>query len=570
MFSQENMTTSVAPATSVPSFGQLTASGQVKVYPPDTSKQWRVGLMSMAFSLLGLLPLRDVSHWLAGGPVPTGRTFFAAALLLLFPFGLLSILGALRGLPRLTIVPQGVQFDTVFKTLWAKWDSLEPFAVKIRHVGRFNNKAVRTASAQVAGANVSKNLLRSKIFLLTDSFAQPIDTVVADLNAARAQATGIAVAPPSATVVREEAAVSLFRGQAPWLTLSLLAVLVGIFILENQFSPMPNAGLSPITLFSMGALNRTAVLSGGEWYRLLTAPLLHANFAHIAGNGIALVFGGVLLERLVGRLWYFAFFTVGALGGSLMSLAVGPPNLTSVGASGALMGLFAALLVSSFHLPAHTPGRTALQFNSLRILIPSLLPLASSGSVAHIDYGAHFGGAIGGALLAALVLKFWPQGERLPQLRNVAAAISAIGGILFLTSAAAAISNYPKYSVTMIPQAEVPHTMADLQARAATLVERYPNDPRSHLYLGQTLAAAKDNAGAERELRLALADAQKYSMLFGSQLELAMRGVLGTFLAEEGKKDEAKDVVRPVCSAPAGDQHLANILKLLAAQHLCD
>lgn len=569
MFSQQNMTATVAPATSVPSFGQFTASGQVKVYPPDTSKQWRVGLMSMAFSLLGLLPLRDVFHWLAGGPVPTGRTFFAAALLLLFPVGLLSIFGALRGLPRLTIMPQGIQFDTVFKTLWAQWDSLEPFAVKIGHAGRFN-KEVRTAAAQVIGANVSRNLLRNKTFLLTDSFAQPIGTVVADLNAAQAQATGITVAPPSATMVREEAPISLFRGQAPWLTLSLLAILVGIFILENTFNPMPNAGLSPITLFSMGALNRTAVLSGGEWYRLFTAPLLHANFAHIAGNGIALLFGGVLLERLVGRLWYFAFFTVGALCGSLMSLAVGPPNLTSVGASGALMGLFAALLVSSFHLPAHTPGRTALQFNSLRILVPSLLPLASSGSVAHIDYGAHFGGAIGGALLAALLLKFWPQGERAPQLRNVAAAISAIGGILFLTSAATAVANYPKYSLTMIPQAEVPHNMADLQAHAATLAARYPNDPRSHLYLGQTLAAAKDNAGAERELRLALADAQKYSMLFGSQLELAMRGVLGVFLAEEGKRDEAKDVVRPLCSAPAGEPHLDNILKLLAAQHLCD
>jgi hypothetical protein len=111
-----------------------------------------------------------------------------------------------------------------------------------------------------------------------------------------------------------------------------------------------------------------------------------------------------------------------------MSLAVGPQNLVSVGASGALMGLFAALFIGGFLVPAGTAIRTRLQVNSMRILIPSLLPIFSSSSVGHIDYGAHFGGAIAGAAAAALLLKFWPKTARIPQARTVAAGIAIVAG----------------------------------------------------------------------------------------------------------------------------------------------
>jgi rhomboid protease GluP len=253
-----------------------------------------------------------------------------------------------------------------------------------------------------------------------------------------------------------------------------------------------------------------------------------------------------------------------------MSLALAPPHLISVGASGALMGMFAALFVGSFRLAAGTPARYGLQFNSLRVIVPSLLPLFSSGSSAHIDYGAHFGGALSGAVLAGLLLKFWPRTERIPQLRTAAAAISIVGAFLFVVSSGIAAGNFPKYDVAMIPQAEIPKTAADRQARAAMLAARYPEDPRSHLYLGEALGLAKDNAGAERELRLALTKAQLLTVIYGPQLEFGARTILAMFLAEQGKKDEAKDLARPTCAASAGDKALDNLRKLLDGRHLCD
>jgi len=81
-------------------------------------------------------------------------------------------------------------------------------------------------------------------------------------------------------------------------------------------------------------------------------------------------------------------------------------------------------------------------------------PLSPNPSDGHIDYGAHFGGALSGAAMAALLLKHWPQTARLPQLRPVAIGIAASGGILFAASAGIAIAKYSKYTFT--PRAELP------------------------------------------------------------------------------------------------------------------
>jgi rhomboid protease GluP len=274
-------------------------------------------------------------------------------------------------------------------------------------------------------------------------------------RAAFLRAHGVGHAVPSqkigdtevlSAVAPSEAAAGLASFKLPWLTFFLLTVLVVIFVLENLFAVTPSVRSDPTiaTLFAFGALSKKAILSGEQWYRLFTAPLLHASVAHIVGNGAALLMGGWLLERFVGRLWFFALFVIGALGGSLMSLAVGSPNLISVGASGALMGLFAAVCVSSFRLASGTPARARMQVNSARVLVPSLLPLFSTSNV-HIDYGAHFGGALSGAVVGAFLLKFWPKTERIPQLRKVAAVTSVVGAFLFVASACIVIANYQTY-----------------------------------------------------------------------------------------------------------------------------
>jgi membrane associated rhomboid family serine protease len=309
------------------------APGPSKIYKARRALQlWR-GLILIAIGLLGFLPLRHIGDWLAGGPKPEPERFFVLAFLLLLPIGALRLFNALRGRPLLTVTRQGIKLDMGLLDMGlraksAYWDGLEPFTVRIVRTGQLG-KRFRIATATIIGPNAGRGLLRAKTFRIPDIFVEPIGSIVAQLNAARAEALGVPDTAAVAAAEPEEAAVGLADFKLPWLTLALLGVLIAVFALEIRFAVQSSSGLSlgPATLFVFGGLTRRAVLSGGEWYRLFTAPLLHANLAHIVGNGLALLWGGWLLERLVGRLWFFSFFAVGALGGSLLSLAVMPAKM---------------------------------------------------------------------------------------------------------------------------------------------------------------------------------------------------------------------------------------------------
>lgn len=418
-----------------------------RVYAGRAGTQLRYGAIFVLLSLLGLTQFQTFFRWYQGGPAPPSGAFWALSCLLLFPLGLISISNAIRGLPRLTIGSQGFSLQLALTTRWADWDSVDPAVVKETVAGR---RRVKTATARITGPNAGRT--RSKLITIPNLFDAPIEEIAADINATRASSLGISHVNDGAPTMAEPTPVGLPRFSAPWLSFALLAALIGIFVLESNFPVTPAVKRAPSlqTLVAMGALDHAAILSRGEWYRLFTAPLLHADFAHLVGNGIALLLGGWLLERLVGRLWFFVFFVVGALGGSLASLALQPANIVSVGASGALMGMFAGMFVCSFRISSATSSRVNLQINSLRILIPSLLPSFSGSAGVHIDYGAHFGGALAGIALALALLRCWPENAFVPRWRRGAAVIAAIGLFLFLGSGAIAVGNYSRYSAATV------------------------------------------------------------------------------------------------------------------------
>ncbi|HXY59242.1 MAG TPA: rhomboid family intramembrane serine protease [Methylocystis sp.] len=217
----------------------------------------------------------------------------------------------------------------------------------------------------------------------------------------------------------------------PLVTVGLIASLAIIFVAELSVS---RAGTPSIaTLVRLGGLLQPLVLNG-DWLRLFTAPFLHAGVAHLLFNCLALWIVGARFERYVGAGWFAATFAGGALAGSGMSLALDPPNLVSVGASGGIVGLFAATALTSRHFP---PGRmrTLMVNTSLQTLIPALLPLATAPGGGKIDYAAHFGGALGGAALGLALLNLWPQALTRPRFGEAAAA----GAALFAVAGVGAI-----------------------------------------------------------------------------------------------------------------------------------
>ena len=361
------------------------------------------------------------------------------------------------------------------------------------------------------------------------------------------------------------------RERFPALTIALLAVLAAVFGAELYHGIGEWSGpLAPSiqTLVAFGGLYKPAVLDG-EWHRLFTSTLLHGDILHLVFNGVALYMAGMVLESLVGRRWYFTLFVLGGLGGSLMSLAVNPPTVVSVGASGAIMGLCGAALVCSFRYPSG-PARTQIQMAMMQVLIPALIPIATTRTGGHIDFGAHLGGAVTGLVLGFAMLRTWKPDQERPALLPVATLVCVAAVTAFGLSALRVVRDHHGYTLdaVLIPSRELPASNAEAKDKAPSLAKRFPRDPRARLYLASALLDAKDLPGAERELRAGLAENEILKTKFKPELEARMRALLALVLDDQGKTAEAKSEAQSTCgiSAPA----LAQMRELLVQQRLCD
>jgi membrane associated rhomboid family serine protease len=152
--------------------------------------------------------------------------------------------------------------------------------------------------------------------------------------------------------------------------------------------------------------------TGGEWtralwfspyeggiepYRFLTSAFLHStSVLHILFNMYALWITGPFLEQMLGRVRFVALYVLAAVGGSVGALLLADPMSQSwfqpiVGASGAVFGLFGAILLVLRKL-----GRNAAQ-----ILVLIGINFAIGFVVSGIAWQAHLGGLVVGLALGA-------------------------------------------------------------------------------------------------------------------------------------------------------------------------
>jgi rhomboid protease GluP len=357
------------------------------------------------------------------------------------------------------------------------------------------------------------------------------------------------------TLVQPADVIGPVPGGFPLLTYGLLAAIVAAFTCEHAFALDPAVKLlepSLRTLLALGASSRSLVESG-EWYRLFTAPFLHGDLTHLALNGIVLFVIGRPLERAIGHAWFAGVYFVSAWLGAAFSLWFNAPQILSVGASGAIMGLLAAALVISFRFPN---GQVAakLRITALQVLIPSLLPLSGAATGHTVDYAAHFGGAIGGAAMGGGLFLAWPASIPGPRLKLLAATLGALGLAAALVGASFVAKDYETYALMrqLIPDNDLPRTQAAIDQRSAELREKYPRDPRARWYRAIALSNSNAFAAAERELRAGLEERQVLKKLLPRIVESGMRATLVLVVAAQGRQTEAVDIAQPICADGGG------------------
>jgi rhomboid protease GluP len=208
----------------------------------------------------------------------------------------------------------------------------------------------------------------------------------------------------------------IFKPKTPQITYFLIFVNVLCFLISR---------LTTTDIFTSFALNGHYVKLG-EYYRLITATFLHADLFHLLFNMYALYLIGSQLEGFYGKVKYLIIYLTSGILGSLLSLAFLGQNW-SLGASGAIFGLFGSLLYFGYHYRVYLG--TVIKTQILPIIV---LNLVIGFIIPGIDVVAHLGGLIGGVFIS-MAVGIQNQTSKSEQINGIVLSILAFTFFIYLT-----------------------------------------------------------------------------------------------------------------------------------------
>jgi membrane associated rhomboid family serine protease len=142
-----------------------------------------------------------------------------------------------------------------------------------------------------------------------------------------------------------------------------------------------------------GALIPAFVLQYGQWWRIVTGAFLHGGLIHIGVNMMSLWFLGRFIEYALGSWRMLLVYMVSLVASGLGVVYFSAPDVPTIGASGAIFGLFGALFAIGLRLGR--PGMDLVRAN-IGILV---LNLIITFTVPAISWQAHVAGLIAGFVL---------------------------------------------------------------------------------------------------------------------------------------------------------------------------
>ena len=167
-------------------------------------------------------------------------------------------------------------------------------------------------------------------------------------------------------------------------TLSLITIICATY-LADQLYPQ---------LYEYTALYGPLVQSG-EYWRLFSVALVHGGLTHLFFNMFSLLVLGNPVEAALGKARFLTIFLVSLLTGSLTSIYLNSAPQVSVGASGAVFGLFGAFIAM----------RKMISEGVRDIYVIVGLNFVFGFILGGVDWRAHLGGLVGGYLTTAVLLR---------------------------------------------------------------------------------------------------------------------------------------------------------------------
>lgn len=204
---------------------------------------------------------------------------------------------------------------------------------------------------------------------------------------------------------------------------------------------------TPESILAWGANFRPSTLER-EWWRLFTNFFIHYGIVHLVINMFALVYIGILLEPILGKIRFLFAYILTGLVASICSLWWYSFTV-SAGASGAIFGMYGVFIA---FLTSSIIDRTAR-----KDLLPSVLIFVGysllGGLREGIDNAAHIGG-----LLSGLIIGY----GFIPSLEN--------SNLKWIKSLSLALMSIVAFSVGVLAYKKVPNSMKIYDEKMAKFV----------------------------------------------------------------------------------------------------
>lgn len=359
---------------------------------------WLVGFIGlMALGMAWLALASDKALW----PMWGFAAFFGG-------LGLLLLKPMLSSVPVLSVGPEGVsgQLTRGHTVPWSDITAVEPQTVQGQQLVTLVLRAgspLLAPTKPLIGGGLKRSLSLAPLRQAERDVAA--DAVLQAFHRHAGAQALVAVQTALDEALAHDAFEQRLREQTPnpWALYAVVALNVGVWLanLVDGMSPMQPGTAD---LFRWGASSASAVVRDGEWWRLVTATLLHGGLMHLALNMWALWVAGLQVCRWFGNGQFLLIYWGSALAGSALSLHFSAQQSVSVGASGAVFGVLGALLAGVWQHRERVPKALVTQLLTSQGLFVAI-SLAQGFTRPGIDNAAHIGGLLAGAAMAWLLVE---------------------------------------------------------------------------------------------------------------------------------------------------------------------
>lgn len=133
------------------------------------------------------------------------------------------------------------------------------------------------------------------------------------------------------------------------ITYALIALNVLVYVYTSYLSG--NAWMASDNVLAQFGQDNLLVMQNGAYYQLVTSMFVHVGLEHIFGNMLFLLIFGLRAEEMFDTTEYLGIYLLSGLAGNLLSLLptilIPSYDMLSAGASGAIFGMFGAVVIYS-------------------------------------------------------------------------------------------------------------------------------------------------------------------------------------------------------------------------------